>query len=278
MAVDDPVTWTQGTEGCWRLGVLDPSPHLAGYVRALTCYHERWPNAVSRRQAATSGAVIFVTWGAPLEVSIGGSSSSFRGFVAGVQDQSASTGHSGAQAGIGVHLSALGVSALLGAPGVELANRCVALDEVLGRSAESLVERLPGATPRGRLALVEAMLAGRLGSAPRLSAEVVWAWRALQARPSAHVADLAAEIGWSRTRLASRFTKQVGISPKRFARVVRFEVARRLLVEGSSSLAEVAYRAGYYDQSHLCRDISALAGCTPSVLASELSSGAPRDP
>jgi AraC-like DNA-binding protein len=278
MAVDDPVTWLEDTAGRWHLGARRPSPRLAGYVKALTCYQERWPGPVSRRQVATSGAVMFVTWDAPLQVTLGGSSSSFRGFVAGVQDQPATTGHSGAQAGIGVHLSALGVSALLGAPGADLANRCVALDEVLGRGAEALVDRLSGATPRGRLALVEAILAERLGSGPRLSPEVVWAWKALQAKPTAHVADLATAIGWSRTRLASRFTEQVGISPKRFGRVVRFEAARRLLVLGSFSLAEVAYRSGYYDQAHLCRDVSALAGCTPSVLASELTSGAPRDP
>ncbi len=96
--------------------------------------------------------------------------------------------------------------------------------------------------------------------------------------PSAHVAELAAEIGWSRTRLASRFSEQVGISPKRFARVVRFEAARRLLAQGSSSLAEVAARAGYYDQAHLCRDVSALAGCSPSELAGEIGSGGPPDP
>jgi len=107
---------------------------------------------------------------------------------------------------------------------------------------------------------------------------VVWVWRELCAQPSAHVADLAAETGWSRTRLASRFSEQVGISPKRFALVVRFEGARRLLTQGSSSLAEIAARAGYYDQAHLSRDISALAGCTPAELAGELASDGPPDP
>jgi AraC-like DNA-binding protein len=279
MAVDEPLTWIEGTEGRWRMGVLAPSPRLAGYINALSCYGERWPGPVSRRQVATSGAVVFVTWGAPLEVSLGGSSSSFRAFVAGVQDRPARSGHAGTQEGVGVHLSALGVSALLRVPGAELANRCVALDEVLGRGAETLVERLSGARrPSRRLALVETILAGGLGAGPRLSPEVIWAWRTLRAKPSAPVGDLAAEIGWSRTRLASRFAEQVGISPKRFARVVRFEKARRFLAQGSPSLAEVAARAGYYDQAHLCRDVGVLAGCTPAELAGELTSGAPPDP
>lgn len=217
MAAADPSTWIEGAGGAWRLGLCAPTPRLAGCVNALTCYGESWPGPVSRRQVATSGAVVFVTWGAPLEV--------------------------------------------------------------LGRGSEALMDQLSGvSTPSRRLALVEAILAGGLGAGPRLSPEVVWAWRTLRAKPSAPVAELAAEIGWSRTRLASRFSEQVGISPKRFARVVRFEGARRLLAQGSSSLAEVATRAGYYDQAHLCRDVGVLAGCTPAELAGELGSGGPPDP
>jgi AraC-like DNA-binding protein len=279
MAADDRVTWIEGAEGCWRMGVLAPWPRLAGCVKALTCYGERWPGPVSRRQVATSGAVLFVTWGAPLEVSLGRTSSSFSAFVSGVQDRSTHTRHAGIQEGIGVHLNALGVSQLLGVAGAELANRCVALDEILGHGAETLMDQLSGvATPSRRVALVEATLVERLGAAPILSPEVVWAWGTLCSRPLARIADLAAEVGWSRTRLASRFSEQIGISPKRFARVVRFEGARRHLAKGSSSLAEVATRAGYYDQAHLNRDISALAGCTPAELAGELASGGPPDP
>jgi AraC-like DNA-binding protein len=279
MIADDPVTWIEGTEGHWRVGVLAPGPRLAGCVKALTWYGERWPGPVSRRQVATSGAVVFVTWGTPLEVSLGGTSSSFSAFVAGVQDRSAHTRHAGIQEGIGVHLNALGVSRLLGVAGAELANRCVALDEVLGHGAETLMDRLSGAaTPSRRVALVEATLVERLGAGPILSPEVVWVWGTLRSQPLARIADLAAEVGWSRTRLASRFSEQIGISPKRFARVVRFEGARKLLTEASSSLAEVASRAGYYDQAHLNRDISALAGCTPAELAGEVASDAPPDP
>jgi hypothetical protein len=204
MATDDRVTWIEGTEGCWRMGLCDPIPRLAGCVKALTWYGERWPWPVARRQVATSGAVLFVTWGTPLEVSLGGSSSSFSAFVAGVADRPALTPHAGTQDGIGVHLSALGVSRLLGVAGAELANRCVALDEVLGRDAEALMERLWGAaTASRRVAMVEAALVERLGAGPILSPEVVWAWEKLCCQPLAHVAELAAEVGWSRTRLAS---------------------------------------------------------------------------
>lgn len=279
MGVAGPLSWAEGAGGAWRMGRFAPSPGLAGHVKALTWYAERWPGPVSRRQVATSGAVVFVTWGSPLEVSLGEVWRSFSAFVAGVQDRPALTGHGGTQQGIGVHLGALGVSQLLGLPGAELANRCVGLDDVLGHSAESLVERLSSTpTPPRRVAVVEAALGEQLGAGPSLSPEVVFVWGELLARPAQRIADLAAKVGWSRTRLASRFAEQVGISPKRFARVVRFEQARRLLGEGSCSLAEVAWRAGYFDQAHLSRDVASLAGCTPSELAAVLSSGEVPDP
>jgi AraC-like DNA-binding protein len=279
MVIPGPSIWTEGAESRWRMGLFAPTPRLAGYVKALTCYGERWPAPVSRRHVATSGAVVFVTWGAPMELSVGGVSSSFRAFVAGVQDRPARTGHQGSQDGIGVHLSALGVPRLLGLPGAELANRCVALDEIFSHDAEALADRLSGvATASRRVALVERALVERLGAAPSLSPEVLWVWEKLCSQPSMRIADLAAAVGWSRTRLASRFSEQIGISPKRFARVVRFEGARRLIAQGSPSLAQVATRAGYYDQAHLSRDISALAGYTPAELAGELASDAPPDP
>ncbi|MHB8506944.1 MAG: DUF6597 domain-containing transcriptional factor, partial [Acidimicrobiales bacterium] len=149
MVVSDTSTWVEGAEGRWRMGMFAPSPRLAPWVKALTCYDERWPEPVSRRQVATSGAVVFVTWGAPIEVSIGAVSSSFRAFVAGVQDRPAHTGHEGCQDGIGVHLSAPGVSALLGVAGAELVNCCVELDEVIGRGAEVLVDQLSGVESPG---------------------------------------------------------------------------------------------------------------------------------
>lgn len=265
-------TRIEGAEGHWHMDVLTPPPHLAGWVKALTFYGEHWPQPVSRRQVATTGAVVFWTWGAPMEVSIGAaSSSSYRGFVAGIQDRPARTAHDGTQGGIGVHLSAPCVSAPLGVPGAELANRCVGLHELFGHGADALADQLSVIrAPIEAAKLVETALAGRLGTGPPLATEVLWAWKRLRCQPSLHIADLAAEVGWSRTRLASRFREQIGISPKRFARVVRFEEVCRLLACGSASLAELATGAGYFDHAHLCREASALAG--------ELALGGPSDP
>jgi AraC-like DNA-binding protein len=73
---------------------------------------------------------------------------------------------------------------------------------------------------------------------------------------------LADDIGISRQHLARRFLIDVGVSPKSFARVMRF---RRVLRHRAAieSWSDAAIRFGYYDQAHLIADFRELAGDTP---------------
>ncbi len=77
------------------------------------------------------------------------------------------------------------------------------------------------------------------------------------------------ETGWSRRHVTERFRHQLGLPPKAYARLLRFEHATTLLAspDPRNTLADVAVDAGYYDQSHLTRDFVALAGMTPGAYA-----------
>ena len=79
------------------------------------------------------------------------------------------------------------------------------------------------------------------------------------------------ETGWSRRHVTECFRRQLGITPKAYARLLRFGHATALLMETAPgrSLADVATEAGYYDQSHLTRDFTALAGPTPGNYAAD---------
>jgi AraC-like DNA-binding protein len=74
--------------------------------------------------------------------------------------------------------------------------------------------------------------------------------------------DLARRSGMSMKTLQRRFHNEVGLSPKAYQRVVRFRRAFRLL-QGNRNGAEVAAMAGYYDQAHLIREFTRLAGSSP---------------
>ena len=133
--------------------------------------------------------------------------------------------------------------------------------------------RSPGSCvrPRGRqaaqaqVALLEAFLSERLLNReldPRLSR----ALRHIFAQTGdVSVAALAKQAGAHARTLGRIFRAEVGLTPKRFMRVVRLQAALRAL-PGASNWAHVAATLGYHDQAHFIHDIRDLFGATPGEL------------
>jgi AraC-like DNA-binding protein len=188
--------------------------------------------------------------------------------------------HPGRQSGVQLLLSPLGARALLGLPAGELASTDVEGSAVLGPFADQVGERLRAAGDwPARFAVLDEMLTARLAGGPageaagtEVSGEVRHAWRRLLvAEGRCPVSRLADETGWSDRHLRGRFRAETGLTPKAAARVIRFDVTRRLLMRhaaagaGPPTLAELAAERGYYDQAHLAREFRDLAGCPPSA-------------
>jgi AraC-like DNA-binding protein len=169
-----------------------------------------------------------------------------------------------------VRLSPLIARAVLGTSTADLDGDAVALDALWGREASRIREQLADITSwPERFAFTDALLARRRAQAPPVDPEVTWAWRRIVGtRGLARVDDLAAEVGWSRKRLWSRFRSQLGLPPKRAIKLVRFDHAAHRLVAGHAA-ARVAAETGYTDQSHLHRDVQEFTGTTPATVAAE---------
>ncbi len=169
--------------------------------------------------------------------------------------------------GLQLGLTPLGVRALTGAP-VGAAARVITDAGPLVPGLAQLHDRLAATWDwSARFALLEGFLRARLATtavAPPPAPEVAEAWRRLGERGGrVRVGELAAELGWSRRRLSSRFGAELGLTPKQSARVFRFTRARALARR--HPLPEVALLAGYADQAHLCREWLTLAGRTPTA-------------
>ncbi len=166
-----------------------------------------------------------------------------------------------------VRLSPLVARTVLGASS-QLCGTVVDLDELWGRDAERIQEQLRAAQSWGeRFELADAALARRHDALRAPDAEVVYAWAQITASHGrVRIERLAGAVGWSRKRLWSRFVSQIGLTPKRAARLVRFDYAAHRLAAGHSP-ALVAAESGYADQSHLHRDVMAFAGVTPAAIA-----------
>lgn len=169
-----------------------------------------------------------------------------------------------------VRLSPVVARAVLGVCPADLGGAMVALDDLWGREAPRIRERLGEASSwEERFALTDMLLARRCAAEPSVDPEVAWVWnRIVAGRGLVRVDRLAAEVGWSRKRLWSRFHSQIGLPPKRAAKLVRFDHAAHGLVAGEGA-ARAAADGGYTDQSHLHRDVVAFTGTTPTSVAAE---------
>jgi AraC-like DNA-binding protein len=249
---------------------------VRGYVG-----YEEWPaSRMTRREVARCGVALILAFGEPLDVHdrTEGRVRSLRAFVVGNQSHATLTELSGHQHGVQVELSAGAALALFGPVG-ELNNAVIPVEDALGRWGARLVEQLgDAATWADRFTLVdEAFGTLELSDSGGISPEVSWLRRQLLATGGqARVEPLMDETGRSRRFVTDRFRSQLGLPPKAYARILRFQRALVLLdgVREGRTLADVAIECGYYDQSHLSRDFVALAGCAPTALMAE-STGEP---
>ena len=166
-----------------------------------------------------------------------------------------------------IRLDPAAAAAILGAS-TDLSETVVSLADVWGRDAKRTEDRLRAAASWDeRFTIAAETLGRRLDAHPPVDPEVTYAWRrTLTSRGRVRIEGLADEVGWSRKRLWSRFRSQLGITPKRAARLARFDHAAHLLAAGRAT-ADVAAESGYVDQSHLHREVKAFAGLTPTAVA-----------
>jgi AraC-like DNA-binding protein len=72
-------------------------------------------------------------------------------------------------------------------------------------------------------------------------------------------------VGLSAKRFIERFKMDVGLTPKRYCRIRRFQRAVTLVHQGSEiDWAAVALDCGYFDQAHFIHDFKSFAGLTPT--------------
>ncbi|MBB3609425.1 AraC family transcriptional regulator [Rhizobium sp. BK602] len=81
-----------------------------------------------------------------------------------------------------------------------------------------------------------------------------------------HIAELAAVAGISPNHFILRFAKTFGMPPHRYLINLRLDFAEKLLIEGEIAIAEIAYMAGFSDQSHLATTMKRYRGKTPTEL------------
>jgi len=173
-------------------------------------------------------------------------------------------------AAVGIRMRPAGAPPLLGVSGEALLDARPPAAEVLGDEARRLEERV-AAEPTGadRTRALLAWIADRARRAERPDPLVDRVARRLAGDPRVAVTDLADEAGVGARHLRRRVVREVGYGPRRLARVLRLQRTVALAArEPDAGLSELAFRAGYSDQSHMSHECRDLAGLPPSALLS----------
>lgn len=114
-----------------------------------------------------------------------------------------------------------------------------------------------------RIEQVELFLTG-LGATPVDNAADRALAQIFDSKGMVMVADLARHVAVSDRQLEHLFRKKVGLSPKLYARIIRFNHVFQLLKDKQPDWMTLVAEAGYYDQSHFIRNFKAFAGEDPS--------------
>jgi AraC-like DNA-binding protein len=166
----------------------------------------------------------------------------------------------------GVHFRPGGAAPFLGVPLSEIMDRHVRLEDIWGGRAALLRQRLQEAeTSSALFAVLEDALRERLLELRPGYVAVIDAARRIASDPTvARVRRISDRTGYSPKRFIRLFHDAVGLTPKLYCRVQRFQrLLHAITAGGCVEWAQAAVDCGYCDQSHMIRDFRAFAGVTP---------------
>jgi AraC-like DNA-binding protein len=172
---------------------------------------------------------------------------------------------------VGVYFKAACANAFVRMAMSELTDTAVGVDDVWGPAGAILPSDLSAMNEADRIDHLESVLLARLAHANRATGSVDIQGLAagiLRRRGRVTVEALARAAGVSRQHLTREFRDRIGISPKLYCRLARFQSG--LTYAGSHSRvdwADAAADMGYADQSHMIAEFRQFSGLTPQTLA-----------
>ena len=166
---------------------------------------------------------------------------------------------------VGVHFHPGGAYPFFRDSALAMLNQTVSLSTLWPQQVQEWRERLlSAATPQHCLQVLEQLLLRQFRAEHTPHGAVALALQACS-RPISRVRDMTAQIGLGERRFQTLFSDQVGLSPKQYLRVCRFQEALQRLYRGDwQQLTDLAHHCGYYDQAHFIHDFRQFSGLTPT--------------
>jgi AraC-like DNA-binding protein len=168
----------------------------------------------------------------------------------------------------GVRFQPAGAFPLVRFPLSEITDRIIDLTSACGRIGEEVECRINEARSFvERAAIFESFFLAELAARDNTDPIAAYATETIVEGRGLHsISSVSARVGVSDRRLERRFKRAVGVSPKTFSRIVRFQaVVNAVQLSETQNLLDTALSFGYYDQSHLIRDFREFSGDSPAA-------------
>jgi AraC-like DNA-binding protein len=165
---------------------------------------------------------------------------------------------------MGIWFKPGGAFRFMSLPASEIRDQHVALDDVWGAFANELRDQLAAApTPAAKFAITERALLDRFMRGREHHPAVRFGLA--QFGHVARVTPVIDAIGISARRFEQVFDQQVGLTPKLFCRIRRFQRVLHLINEQRDiDWTDIALSCGYFDQPHFINDFQAFSGINPT--------------
>jgi hypothetical protein len=172
----------------------------------------------------------------------------------------------------GIFFQPLGIRQLFGIPGRLLVNREYAANDVIGRGIFQLWERMAESKCfHTRVRMVEEHLLRAAASSFASTVVMASAQHIFREHGAMPVRFLANQTSLGVRQYERRFLDEIGITPKLFARIARYQIALDTkLSTPTRPWLTIAQDFGYHDQMHMIKDFQRLGGGSPSSILSLL--------
>ncbi len=175
---------------------------------------------------------------------------------------------------VGAVVHAAQARLLTGVPACELTDQIVGLADLWGNASSELETRLQESqSDAERVDLLEMALVSRIARErnPKAALDLpgLTQWVVLRGGRLT-VEQLASATGVSRQHLTRVFREEVGVTPKLYCRLARFQAGLSYVnSRANTDWADAAVHLGYFDQSHLIAEFRQFAGAPPGRIAIE---------
>jgi AraC-like DNA-binding protein len=176
----------------------------------------------------------------------------------------------------GIFFHPTGLSRLLRIPTSELTNRNFDGTLLFAQLRDLRTRLAESSSFEYRVRLMEGTLLTLAARGVKRDMMVTVAEYAFSRRGAIRVSQLANAAGLGRRQFERKFFQSIGVAPKLFTRVARFQSALDAkIVTPHRSWLEIAHDLGYHDQMHMIHDFQELTGNTPTQLIPRIGDGRP---